>query len=134
MCVYVPGNRPADASVFQLLLSVTGLSGILTWISISVIHIRFRAAFKAQGRCPREELSYMAPFFPVSPWLGLSLGLVIVAMLGYAALVPFRWQASATAYIGTLLFFGLYIFYKKRYNTTWVDPALADLHTGVSTD
>lgn len=36
-------------SVFNWLLALSGLSTIFTWLSINIAHIRFRAAWKAQG-------------------------------------------------------------------------------------
>lgn len=118
-----------NAAVFQAFLGFTGVSGILTWISISFIHLRFRAAFKAQGRSAEAELPYLAPFFPIGPWVGSILGGGIVLMQGYAAYqtVPFRVRNLVNSYLGVPIFFGLYFVFKWRYGTRFVDPSDADL-------
>jgi lysine-specific permease len=128
-----------NTAVFGTLLSFTGVSGILTWISISFIHIRFRAAFKAQGmsgyiiqdRSAETELPYRAPFFPVGPWVGLILGGGIVLMQGYAVFetVPFQVQNFFTSYLGIPVFIGLFFAFRYSKSTRFVDPAEADLDT-----
>lgn len=40
--------------VFSWLLAVSGLATIFSWLSISVAHIRFRMAWKAQGHSVDE--------------------------------------------------------------------------------
>ncbi|KAJ1547824.1 hypothetical protein HK096_010828 [Nowakowskiella sp. JEL0078] len=72
-------------SVFTFLLNITGISGILTWISISLIHIRFRRAFIVQNRNVREELIYLAPCGISGDILAILLGLAVLVGEIYAA-------------------------------------------------
>lgn len=52
---------------------------------ISIIHLRFRKAFKAQGR-DVKDLPYRAPLFPYGCYLAILLCLaVLVADIYYAA-------------------------------------------------
>ncbi|KAI1310219.1 hypothetical protein EDD11_003865 [Mortierella claussenii] len=38
--------------IFEWLVNLTGMSALLIWMSISIFHLSFRAAFKAQDRPP----------------------------------------------------------------------------------
>ncbi len=111
-----------QGAVFTYLLALTGVSGIITWISISFIHLRFRAAFAAQGIRAQDVLVFMAPFFPVGPIIGIVLGTVILLGEGYAA---FATQTSLLGVLASLfnVYFGLFFFaalflgYKLRCKT-----------------
>ena len=70
--------------MFIWLLKLTGISGILTWLSIAVIHLRFRAAYLAQG-FDLKDLPYRARFFPYSNYYAILLGLVILVGQGVVA-------------------------------------------------
>ncbi|KAJ3086101.1 hypothetical protein HK102_013513 [Quaeritorhiza haematococci] len=112
-------------------LCVTTAVGCLAFLGTiwgTIIHIRFRAALKAQGRAIKD-LPYVAPWFPVGDVVSVLLGIGIVFGEGYAAAksVPFQLQNVVAVYLGLPLFFGLYIFYKIRHKTRMVDPAEADL-------
>ena len=55
-----------EGVVFTWLISLTGISALLVWGTIGAISLRFRAAWKAQGRAP-SDLPYVQPLFPVLP-------------------------------------------------------------------
>jgi lysine-specific permease len=62
-----------SASVaFVWFLSITAVSGFISWWGIAVVHIRFRRAFKAQGRS-LDDLPYKAFLYPVSPIIAIIL-------------------------------------------------------------
>ena len=52
--------------------------------SICIINIRFRMAFKAQGRS-LSDLPFRAPLFPYLPILAIILGACMFAAQGWAA-------------------------------------------------
>ncbi|KAH9248972.1 hypothetical protein BASA81_013372 [Batrachochytrium salamandrivorans] len=122
-----------DGEVFTWLLNVTGASGIITWLSIAVIHLRFRKAFKVQGK-GLEALPYMAPFFPVGPWIAIVIGFFIVLGQGYAAAsaVPFQLRNVLSVYVGIPFFLSMYFGYKLVHRTTLVDLTSCDLFGGES--
>jgi lysine-specific permease len=64
-----------DGVVFDWLIRVAGISGILTWISISVIHLRFRHAFKLQNK-DLSVLPYRAPLHPYGSYIAILCGSV----------------------------------------------------------
>lgn len=83
--------------VFTWLLNLTGISALLVWGSIGFISLRFRAAWKAQGR-PLSDLPYTQPLFPLLP-----IGVVVLATLmfiaeGYSAVKvqPFNARVSVS--------------------------------------
>ncbi|KAI8854653.1 amino acid permease/ SLC12A domain-containing protein [Chytridium lagenaria] len=90
-----------EGSVFAWLLSLTGVSGLLTWMSISVIHIRFRAAHAAQGK-HLDDLPYKSPLGRVGDMAAICIGLLI--MIG---------QVSVSCSI--FLFFKKYMYFLKLY-------------------
>ncbi|KAH7036198.1 lysine-specific permease [Linnemannia elongata] len=117
--------------VFTWLVNLTGMSALLTWLSISVIHLRFRAAFKAQGRSVKD-LPYVAPFFPYSCYLSILLALMILFMQGYQAVTadPFSAEGVVAVFVGAPVFF-LSIIIWKIYHKTKIIPLLeVDLDTG----
>lgn len=49
--------------VFNWLVNLTSLAGLITWVCISMTHLHFRQGYIAQGRS-LSALPYIAPFFP----------------------------------------------------------------------
>ncbi|KAI8825597.1 amino acid permease-domain-containing protein [Fimicolochytrium jonesii] len=84
-CLCFLGTVFGDGTLFTTLLHLTGLSSILTWLSITLIHLRFRAAWTAQNRS-LDDLPYRAPFFPYGQYLSLALGAAVIVGMGWAAL------------------------------------------------
>ncbi|KAG0281423.1 hypothetical protein BGZ95_003823 [Linnemannia exigua] len=117
--------------VFTWLVNLTGMSALLTWLSISIIHLRFRAAFKAQGRSIKD-LPYVAPFFPYSCYISILLALMIVFLQGYQAVTadPFDPVGVVAVFVGAPVFF-LSIIIWKIYHKTKIVPLLeVDLDSG----
>lgn len=117
--------------MFTWLVNLTGMSALLTWMSISFIHLRFRAAFKAQGR-PLSDLPYIAPFFPYSCYISILLAVMIVFLEGYQAVtaVPFQAEGVVAVFVGAPVFF-LSILIWKLYHKTKLVPLLeVDLDSG----
>lgn len=117
-----------EGIVFTWLLNLAGISALLVWGSIGFISLRFRAAWKAQGR-PLSDLPYTQPLFPLLP-----IGVVVLATLmfiseGYSAVKvqPFSARVSlrvacqyasltsrqnvVATYIGVALYIVLYVGY-----------------------
>ena len=81
--------------VFVWLLSATGVSSLLVWISIGFISLRFRQAYRAQG-LSLSDLPYRQPLFPLLPIGVLVLGTLMFIALGYASVrqEPFNPRVS----------------------------------------
>lgn len=56
---YANVSDEVGTQLFNWLLALSGLSTIITWLSINVAHVRFRAAWKAQGHS-LDELPFRA--------------------------------------------------------------------------
>ncbi|KAF8432981.1 amino acid permease-domain-containing protein [Boletus edulis BED1] len=98
--------------VFTWLLNLTGISALLVWGSIGLISLRFRAAWKAQGRL-LSDLPFTQPCYPLLP-----VGVVVLALLlfiaeGYSAVTvqPFSARNVVATYIGVVLYVVLYVGY-----------------------
>ncbi|KAH8553233.1 amino acid permease/ SLC12A domain-containing protein [Umbelopsis sp. PMI_123] len=119
-----------SSTVFTWLINLTGLSALLTWMCISIIHLRFRRAFKVQGR-DIKDLPYRAPLFPYGCYVAILLCLVVlVADIYYAAsTTPFDPVNIVGVIIGLPFFLIFYVGWKIVKRTKFVDPADADLDT-----
>ncbi|KIY72262.1 APC amino acid permease [Cylindrobasidium torrendii FP15055 ss-10] len=74
-------------NVFNWLLALSGLSTLFTWLSICLCHIRFRAAWIAQGHS-LEELPYQALGGVYGSWLGVILIVLVLIAQFYVAIWP----------------------------------------------
>jgi len=73
--------------IFNWLLALSGLSTVVTWLSINVAHLRFRRAWKVQGHSI-DELPYRSPFGIIGTWFAtIILVLVLIAQF-YIAVWP----------------------------------------------
>jgi amino acid permease len=114
--------------VFIWLLNTIGISSLLVWVSIGVISLRFRQAYKAQG-LSLADLPYQQPFYPLLPIGVIVLGTLMFIALGYASVrqVPFDPRVSTMVYINQRLIgrrSHTFIFFKNR---TWLQLTLASL-------
>ncbi|KAG0073573.1 hypothetical protein BGZ93_009520 [Podila epicladia] len=117
--------------IFKWLVNLTGMSALFTWLSISVIHLRFRAAFKAQG-CSLSELPYVAPLFPYSCYISIALALMIVFMQGYQSVtaVPFETEGVVAVFVGAPVFLLTIVVWKVVHKTRLVPLLEVDLDSG----
>ncbi|KAF8981697.1 hypothetical protein BGZ52_002602 [Haplosporangium bisporale] len=130
-CVAFVCDIFGEGVVFTWLVNLTGMSALLTWMSISIIHLRFRAAFKAQGR-PLSELPYIAPLFPYSCYISIALALMIVFLQGYQAVTadPFDAVGIVAVFVGAPVFFLTIIGWKVYHKTKLVPLLEVDLDSG----
>jgi lysine-specific permease len=107
--------------LFEYLIRMTGISGVLTWISICVIHLRFRAAYVKQGK-KLSDLPYRAPLFPLGPYIAIFLGLVVIIAVGVSTIYSADcvWRELMIVYFGIPIFFGLLGIYKWLYRSKMI--------------
>ena len=104
---YINGTESSDV-VFNWLLAISGLSTIFAWGSICWAHIRFRAAWKAQGHT-LEELPFKAAFGVIGSWWGLIFnGMVLVAQF-YISVWPIGVSATVSSFFQSYLAFPIVI-------------------------
>ncbi|GAN05946.1 gamma-aminobutyrate permease [Mucor ambiguus] len=120
-----------SASVaFVWFLSITAVSGFISWWGIAVVHIRFRRAFKAQGRS-LDDLPYKAFAYPYSAIVAIILTTFVILGQGYTAFYP-QWDGVkfVTNYIGLVPVFVWYIGYKLIRKSKVVPLMEVDFETG----
>ncbi|MED3563680.1 amino acid permease [Bacillus xiapuensis] len=116
-----------DGTVYNWLLNAAGLAGYLSWLGISVTHMRFRKAYKAQGK-DMKDLPYVAKWFPFGPILATILCLVATLGTNYGAFIGDKidWYGILVSYIGLPLFIAGYLGYKLVKRTKMVPLKEAD--------
>ncbi|KIW90285.1 uncharacterized protein Z519_08929 [Cladophialophora bantiana CBS 173.52] len=90
-------------TIFNWLLSLSGLSILFIYGSIALAHIRFRAAWAAQGHS-LDELPFRAAFGVWGSWVCLLINIISLMAQFYVALYPI-----GGPYLDANTFFQLYL-------------------------
>mgnify|MGYP000900368887 FL=1 len=108
----------AETTVYVWLVAASGLAGFVAWVGIALCHYRFRKAYVSQKR-DFSKLIYKAKLFPLGPIIALVLCIVVILGQGitYFGADKIDWSGVISSYIGLPLFLGLWVWYKKKYNT-----------------
>jgi amino acid transporter len=96
------GESGKSGTVFNWLLALSGLSNFFVWGTINLAHIRFRAAWKAQGHI-KAELPYEAMFGVGGSWYGLILNILCLIATFYTSLYPVGGSPNAQAFFESYL-------------------------------
>ncbi len=73
-----------EGVVFTWLLNLSGISALLVLGSIGFVSLRFRRAWRAQGRSV-DDLPYVQPLYPVLPVTILVIAVLLFIGQGYSA-------------------------------------------------
>lgn len=121
-------SQIGDSVVYTWLYSATGLAGFIAWFGICVAHLRFRAAYRVQGR-PASELEFKAKLFPFGTWYALLVSAAVIIGQGYFAIAEgsVDWLGLVVAYVGAPLALALYLGYKVLKKTRIVPLESMDL-------
>jgi amino acid transporter len=68
---------PHQGEVFSWMMALSGLSSIFTWMSICLVHIRFRQVLKYQNRSV-DELVFKSLVGTLGSWWGVILNIIIL--------------------------------------------------------
>ncbi|KAI1268310.1 amino-acid permease inda1 [Xylariaceae sp. FL1019] len=115
-------DAPKGGEAFDWLLALSGLSYFFVYGSVCLAHIRFRHAWKLQGRDLRE-IPYKAPLGVWGSWLGFFLVWICLLATFYNALYPSP-DAQPNAekffkvYLAAVIVIALYLFW-KIYSRNW---------------
>ncbi|TDZ28481.1 putative amino-acid permease [Colletotrichum spinosum] len=122
-------------TVFSWLLAMTGLSGQFAYLSIMLAHIRFRKAWRLQGR-PLEDIPWRSALGVYGSYLGVFLVLCSLIATFYSALFPVGGSPNAESffqsYLAAPITISLFAFWKV-YTKDWgfgVDLRSVDLDKG----
>lgn len=87
MLAFINEASSTGSLIFNWLLALTALAYFFVWGSICVAHIRFRMAWKKNGRSV-DELSFKAAFGVIGSWVGLILNIVSLMAAIYVGAAP----------------------------------------------
>ncbi|KAJ8662407.1 hypothetical protein O0I10_002101 [Lichtheimia ornata] len=131
-CVFVSIYSAEEA--FTWFLSITAVSGFISWSGIAFVQLRFRRAYVKQGRS-LEELPFRAFGYPYTGIFAVVLTILIILGQGYGAFAPeFDGVTFATNYIGLVPAIVCYVGYKLIRRTKVVPLLDVDFETGRVTD
>ncbi|GAP88483.1 putative amino-acid permease inda1 [Rosellinia necatrix] len=115
-------DAPNGGDAFTWLLALSGLAYFFVWGSCCLAHIRFRMAWKVQGRDLRE-IPYKAPWGVWGSWIGLFLVAICLIATFYNALYPTPnstpdAKTFFASYLAAFVAVLLYLFWKV-YSRDW---------------
>lgn len=123
-------NLSEDGTVvFDWLLNIVAVAGLISWSLINVCHLRFMSALKFKG-ISRTELPYAAPFQPYLSWFGFFFNVLIVLTSGFTVFMEWSTSDFFASYISVILFVVLFVAHKVIFRTKVVPLADADLTKG----
>ena len=117
-----------DSVAYTWFYNATGLTGFIVWFGVCLAHLRFRAAWKAQGHDP-SELPYRARFYPWGTWFALIVFVGVIIGQGAMLVVngEFDWYGLLVAYVGLPIAVGLWLGYRLVTRTRPTPLAELDL-------
>ncbi|KAF7589544.1 hypothetical protein BBP40_004167 [Aspergillus hancockii] len=124
----------SGATVFSWFSSLTALCILWLWGTIFLCHLRFRMAWKAQGRLA-EDLPWRSWAWPYGTIYGLTWCILLVIVEFYLSVWPLGARSSARNFFANyvsivaivLLLVGSKIYYR---GTLWISAKDIDLDTG----
>ncbi|KAI9362010.1 amino acid permease [Zopfochytrium polystomum] len=107
--------------VFNWLSNLTSVSGLFSWLCISIIYLRFHYGMKKQG-IDRSKLPYIAPLQPYASWYALVLTLLVIIFSNWTVFTEGRWDTPSfvTNYLPIPVFILLYFGHKFTQGTSVV--------------
>ncbi|KAI0835731.1 amino acid permease/ SLC12A domain-containing protein [Hypoxylon sp. FL0890] len=124
----------SGADVFGWFSNLTSLFTLFGWGMICLSHIRFRYAWARQGRTA-DELPWKSWIYPIGPWWGLIMCILLIIVQFYLSVWPLGEAPSAenffANYISVILivimWLGARVYYRGSW---WVDLDTIDLDEG----
>ncbi|EED17158.1 amino acid transporter, putative [Talaromyces stipitatus ATCC 10500] len=112
----------SGSQIFTWLLALSGISNFFVWGSVCLAHIRFRAAWKYNGRST-DELAYVAPWGVYGSYIGLGLNILCLIAEFYVSVQPLDVQAFFENYLAAPIVIALYAFW-RIYSAWTKDPTV----------
>ncbi|KAK0347955.1 General amino acid permease [Friedmanniomyces endolithicus] len=121
------------SKAYSYIVNLSGVSTFLVWGSISLIHLRFRAAWQHQGRS-RAVLPFKSLWYPWNAYFGLGANVFLAFVQGWTTLSPFTAGTFVDSYILLPLFPIIYFVFKLVRGTRLKRLSEIDLVSGRRTD
>lgn len=117
--------------VFGFLVSMTSVSGLLTWASIFATYIRFHGGMAVQ-RYDKSQLPYRSPLGPKAAWGGLLCCVVIIITNGFEVFLKGCWDFEAffTCYFPVVAYIFTFIAHSWWTGSKLVAKRSMDFDTG----
>lgn len=129
-------NQPG--TVFNWLLSISGISQFLVWGGICLAHVRFRHACKAQNMA-MEEIPWRSPLGIWGSWFGFGFNVLLLIFEFYLAVWPIGFgdmSGSERAsnffqiYLAAIIIIICYVGFKIPKRSKFLRASEIDLNTG----
>ncbi|CDW96990.1 hypothetical protein [Sporisorium scitamineum] len=131
-CLAYLDSSAGSGQVFNFLVNLTALSGILTWFAIAIVYLRFRAGMKAQA-IPRDSLPWKSALSHFAAyWTSLVIGIVLL-FSGWEVFRPGKWNSASffSNYLPLMWFPASYLGFKYVWKTKVVSVKEMDFVTGI---
>jgi amino acid transporter len=133
-CLAFLAQLKNETTVFLWLVALSGLSSIISWLSICITHLRFRKALTIHGIDP-ETLPFRSPLGIIGSWVGIFCNGFIIFIQFLTAIFPVDYKtaspglraqeffSSFMAFPIIIIFFFLFKYYRgsklKGVSFTW---------------
>ncbi|EDK40192.2 hypothetical protein PGUG_04290 [Meyerozyma guilliermondii ATCC 6260] len=117
------------AKAYGYIVNLSGVAVFVVWGAVCYLHIRFRKAWKLQGRTT-DELPFKALWFPWLAWAGLLANIFLGLIQGWSYFKPFDAANFVDAYILLPFFIILFVFLKIVNKTSFIKLEEIDLDDG----
>ncbi|KAL9016465.1 MAG: hypothetical protein Q9185_006201 [Variospora sp. 1 TL-2023] len=129
-CIAFLAVSDSAGTVYEALITLSGVATFLVWATIGVMHIRFRRGLVAQNQSP-ETLPFKALWYPYGTYVAVAANVFLIFFQGYTAFLnPFSAKDFVVNYILLPVFVALVVGYKFWRKTKIVKLAEMDLWTG----
>lgn len=141
MLAFINEAESSGATVFNWLLALTAIAYFFVWGSICAAHIRFRMAWKHNGRSI-DELPYKAAFGAPGSAVGLFLNVICLIASVYIGAAPLGGSSTAKGFFQQCLAIPVIIFlyfcwkiysffYVKEHRPLYIPISKIDVYSGM---
>ncbi|KAL8830150.1 MAG: hypothetical protein Q9170_005871 [Blastenia crenularia] len=129
-CIAFLSVSDSAGTVYEALITLSGVATFIVWGTISLLHIRFRAGLAAQNQ-PLSSLPFKALWYPYGTYLSLSANIFLIFFQGYTAFLnPFSRKDFVINYILLPVFLALVVGWKVLKGTRMVRAGEMDIWSG----
>lgn len=138
LCFVVAAGDDAQSEAFTWMLAISGLSLILAWLSVCLCHIRFRAAWKKQGR-RLDELAFKSQTGVIGSYIGLIFNILVLVAQFWIGAWPVGYENMTAgeqvlgffqAYLAAPIVLVCYLGFKIYKRTSFQRAATIDITSG----
>ncbi|KAK5110309.1 hypothetical protein LTR62_006162 [Meristemomyces frigidus] len=144
MLAFINEASATGSLVFGWLLALTAIAYFFVWGSICAAHLRFRWAWKHNGRS-LDELTYRAAFGTIGSWIGLVLNILSLTASIYIGVAPVGGSWSITGFFEQCLALPCVVFFYlvwkgyswfaiPQHRRMWVNLEHVDIYAGMRED